>query len=139
MRVRISYCNVRFNPLIRNDLSHMGLMFFLISLFISKQGLFDAFFMENMSIYAGMLFFGMLFSPVEMILSIFMNLFSRHNEYQADQYAAETTEQPEAMISALKKLSAHNLSNLTPHPLYVFLNYSHPPVLKRIKTLRELD
>ena len=121
------------------SIGHMGLMFFLISLFISKQGLFDAFFMENMSIYAGMLFFGMLFSPVEMILSIFMNLFSRHNEYQADQYAAETTEQPEAMISALKKLSAHNLSNLTPHPLYVFLNYSHPPVLKRIKTLRELD
>jgi STE24 endopeptidase len=60
---------------------------------------------------------------------------SRRNETAADQFAAETTRDPGSMISALKKLSVHNLSNLTPHPFYVFLNYSHPPVLQRIRML----
>lgn len=115
---------------------HMGVVFYLLSLFLSHQGLFDAFYMEKMSIYAGLIFFGMLFSPVDMILSVFMQIFSRRNEYQADRFAAETTDRSDDMINALKKLSAHNLSNLTPHPLYVFLNYSHPPVLQRINALR---
>ena len=59
---------------------------------------------------------------------------SKH-EYQADRFAVDTTGHPAAMIAALKKLSVHNLSNLTPHAFYVFLNYSHPPVLDRIRTL----
>jgi len=92
--------------------------------------------MENMSIYTGFIFFGMLYSPVEMILSIFMQMFSRKNEYQADRFAADTVDNPESMVSALKKLSRDNLSNLTPHPMYVFLNYSHPPVLQRIRAIR---
>ncbi len=116
----------------------MGVMFFLLSIFISHEGLFEAFYMENISIYAGLIFFGMLYSPIELILSIFMQIFSRKNEYEADQYAAETTKDPNSMIDALKKLSVHNLSNLTPHPLYVFLNYSHPPVLERINAIRKL-
>jgi len=116
----------------------MGVMFFLLSIFISHEGLFKAFYMENISIYAGLIFFGMLYSPIELILSIFMQIFSRKNEYEADQYAAETTKDPNSMIDALKKLSVHNLSNLTPHPLYVFLNYSHPPVLERINEIRKL-
>ena len=115
---------------------HAGVMFYLLSIFISHKGLFDAFFMEQPSVYTGLIFFGMLFTPIEMILSIFMNIFSRKNEYQADRYAVETTGKSGDMIAALKKLSAHNLSNLTPHRLYVFLNYSHPPVLKRIEALR---
>ena len=114
---------------------HMGIMFYLLSIFLNHKGLFDAFYMQEMSIYAGLIFFGMLYSPVEMILSIFMQIFSRKNEYEADQFAAETTKDPQNMISALKKLSADNLSNLTPHPFYVFLNYSHPPVLQRIHAL----
>jgi STE24 endopeptidase len=68
-----------------------------------------------------------------------MQVFSRKNEYEADHYAAKTTNDSESMIAALKKLSVHNLSNLTPHPLYVFLNYSHPPVLQRIRALRALN
>ena len=120
---------------------HTGVMFYLLSIFLSHQGLFEAFYMENAAatpIYAGLIFFGMLFSPIEMILSVFMQIFSRKNEFEADRYAAETTGDPESMVSALKKLSAHNLSNLTPHPLYVFLNYSHPPVLERIRAIRVL-
>ena len=78
----------------------------------------------------------MLYSPIEMLLGIFMQIFSRKNEFEADRFATETIEEPEAMVRALKKLSEHNLSNLTPHPLNVFLNYSHPPVLERIRAIR---
>lgn len=118
-----------------------GTVFYLLSIFLSHQGLFEAFYLENAAatpIYAGLIFFVMLFSPISMILSVFMQIFSRKNEFEADRYAAETTGDPESMVSALKKLSAHNLSNLTPHPLYVFLNYSHPPVLERVRAIRAL-
>ena len=114
----------------------MGIIFYLLSIFLNHKGLFEAFYMREMSIYAGLIFFGMLYSPVEMILSVFMQIFSRKNEFEADQFAAETTKDAQSMIDALKKLSADNLSNLTPHPFYVFLNYSHPPVLQRINALK---
>jgi len=117
---------------------HMGIMFYLLSIFLTHQGLFDAFYMDHTSIYAGLIFFGMLYTPIEMILSIFLNIFSRKNEYEADRFAAETIEDPGSMVKALKNLSADNLSNLTPHPVYVFLNYSHPPVLQRIKAINEV-
>jgi len=117
---------------------HTGVVFYLLSIFVSHKPLFDAFYMDKMSIYAGLILFGMLYSPVELILAIFMHLFSRKNEYEADDYAAKTTQDPESMIQALKKLSVHNLSNLTPHPFYVFLNYSHPPVLARIQALQQM-
>ncbi len=115
---------------------HMGLVFFLLSLFLSQKGLFDAFYVSHMSVYAGLIFFSMLYTPVEIVLSIGMQIFSRKNEYEADRFAAETTGNADDMINALKKLSRDNLSNLTPHPFYVFLNYSHPPVLKRIQAIR---
>ncbi len=116
---------------------HTGVLFYLLSIFLNVEGLFDAFYMESMSVYAGLIFFGMLYAPIEMILSIFMQMSSRKHEFEADAFAAETTGKPEDMISTLKKLSKDNLSNLTPHPFYVFLNYSHPPVLQRIKAIRE--
>jgi STE24 endopeptidase len=115
---------------------HMGVMFLLLSIFISSKGLFNAFFMDHISIYAGLIFFGMLYTPIELVLSIFMQIFSRKNEFEADRFAAETIKEPENMINALKKLSRDNLSNLTPHRFYVFLNYSHPPVLQRINAIR---
>ena len=77
----------------------------------------------------------MLYSPIDFFMGMFLQHLSRKNEFEADAYAVETTENPGAMIDALKKLSVNNLSNLRPHPLYVFLNYSHPPVLKRIEAI----
>ncbi len=115
---------------------HTAVMFGLLSVFLQVPALFDAFFMEEMSVYAGLLFFGLLYSPVETILGIFMQVTSRKYEYEADEYAAKTISEPEEMVDVLKKLSKDNLSNLTPHPFYVFLNYSHPPVLKRIERIR---
>lgn len=113
-----------------------GIMFFLLSVFLNSQGLYDAFYMDQASIYAGLIFFGMLYAPIDMITSIFMQVLSRKYEFEADEFAS-TTYQKEPMIEALKKLSKDNLSNLTPHPFYVFLNYSHPPVLQRIKAIRD--
>jgi len=113
-----------------------GIMFALLSIFLQVPALFDAFFMDEMSVYAGLLFFGMLYSPVETILGIFMQMMSRRHEYEADHFAATTIQNPEEMANVLKKLSKDNLSNLTPHPFYVFLNYSHPPALKRIEAIR---
>jgi len=117
---------------------HTGIVFYLMSIFLSHRGLFDAFYMGNVSIYAGLIFFSMLYSPIEMVLSVVMNVFSRKNEFEADAFAAVTTGRSEPMINALKKLSVHNLSNLTPHRFNVFLNYSHPPVLQRIEALKKL-
>lgn len=118
---------------------HTGLVLFLFSWFLGRQGLFEAFHMENSSVYAGLLFFGMLYSPMEMLLSLGMNTLSRRNEFQADAFAVQTTHKPEAFIKALKKLTAHNLSNLRPHPLTVFLHHSHPPIMKRIEAIRSFQ
>lgn len=117
---------------------HTGIMFALLSVFLNVPALFEAFYMEEMSIYAGLLFFGMLYSPIETILGIAMQKLSRTHEYEADNYAATTIQDPEEMVNVLKKLSKDNLSNLTPHPFYVFLNYSHPPVLNRIAAIRNI-
>ncbi len=114
-----------------------GIMFYILSLFINNEHLFAAFQMKNISIYASLFFFAFLYSPLSMIISIGSKILSRKYEFEADAYAARTYKKPEAMISALKKLTVDNLSNLTPHPLKVFISYSHPPVLERIRTLQK--
>ena len=113
-----------------------GLMFYILSIFMNNVSLFEAFGMDHVSIYASLLFFGFLYAPIEMILSIFGNMLSRRHEYEADAWAVRTYHRPQSMIAALKKLSVDNLSNLTPHPLKVFLSYSHPPVLERIRAIQ---
>ncbi|WP_319764749.1 M48 family metallopeptidase [Maridesulfovibrio sp.] len=115
-----------------------GVVFLLMSFFLGNKELFDAFGMQNISVHAGLIFFALLYTPVSILLSIFSNIRSRKHEFEADAFAAETTGTPEALVNALKKLSVSNLSNLTPHPFYVWLEYSHPPVLQRIDALRNL-
>jgi STE24 endopeptidase len=115
---------------------HTGLLFFLLSLFLRNPGLYQAFYMKDEPIYAGLLFFGLLYTPIELILSIAMQMVSRKHEYEADRFAAETIDEPINLVNALKKLSTTNLSNLMPHPFYVFLNYSHPPLLQRIQAIK---
>jgi STE24 endopeptidase len=115
---------------------HTGALFFLMSRFIDDPMLFEAFGMERMSIHAGLLFFLLLLSPIELLVSVLRQIISRRHEFEADRFAADTTGRAETMIAALKRLSASNLDNLTPHPFYVFLYYSHPPMLRRIEALR---
>jgi len=113
-----------------------GCTFYLMSLFIGNTRLFEAFKMESISIYASLFFFGFIYSPVALVIGIIENSISRKHEYEADAYTVETCGSGEAMVSALKKLSVDNLSNLTPHPFKIFLEYSHPPVLERIAAIR---
>jgi len=113
-----------------------GALFFLLSIFLKSDRLFAAFGVHEPSVAFGFIFFGILFKPINKVLSVIMAVWSRKNEYEADAYAAGVTGEPESLITALKKLSADNLSNLTPHPFYVFLSYSHPPVIERIRALR---
>ena len=113
---------------------HTGIMLFLLSLFLKEPGLYRAFHTDQ-SVYAGLVFFSLLYTPVEMVLSVITNTISRANEHEADSFAAATIKEPLNLIESLKKLSANNLSNLTPHPFYVFVNYSHPPLLQRIRAL----
>jgi len=112
-----------------------GVVFYLMSVFMTSPGLFAAFGMDHVSNYAGLIFFVLLYTPVSLGLSIVANFVSRKHEFEADAFASQTTGKPGAMVSALKKLSATNLTNLTPHPLTVWLEYSHPPVLERVRTL----
>ena len=115
---------------------HMGVMFVLLSVFLSHVGMFQAFFVQQPSVYTGLVFFGMLYAPLDLVLSIGMQMVSRRHEYEADRFAVDTFEEPAALVQALKKLSVHNLANLTPHPLYVFLHYSHPPMLQRVRAIQ---
>lgn len=116
-----------------------GLLFGLMQVFIGSPDLFAAFGMERMSVYAGLVFFVILYTPVSLVLSVLSGLLSRRHERQADRFAARTTGMPGALARALKRLGADNLSNLTPHPLHVFLHYSHPPVLERVRRLEGME
>lgn len=116
---------------------NLGALFFLLSLFLNNRQLFDAFRMQELSVYGSLVFFMLLYTPVEFILSVFMQVLSRRHEYQADRYAVTTFSRGEALVEALRKLSRSNLSNLTPHPFHVFMTYSHPPVIARIGRIRE--
>ncbi len=115
-----------------------GMMFYILSFFISYPGLFEAFYLDHASVYAGLIFFGILWAPLDGILGLAMMAISRRYEHAADRFAVTTSQKGPAMVTALKKLSVNNLSNLQPHPFYVFLNYSHPPVLKRIQAIEGL-
>lgn len=112
-----------------------GLMLYLLSLLMDTPGLYEAFFVDTPSIYSGLVFFTLLYSPVTFFTGIITRVLSRRYEYQADRFAVDTTGDPRSMIDALKKLSVQNLTNLLPHRLYVVLNYSHPPVLDRIRVI----
>lgn len=116
-----------------------GMMFFILSFFINNKDLFAAFKMEHISIYASLVFFGFLYSPLTLGFSVMSNFFARKYEYEADSYAVLTYKKPDVFICALKRLTVENLSNLTPHPLKVVLDYSHPPVLARIRAIKKLS
>lgn len=111
-----------------------GIMLFILSRVIDSPVLAQALGIQQPSFHIGILVFGMLYSPLELLLGLAMNRLSRKNEFEADAFAKATSD-GNALMSALKKLSVDNLSTLTPHPLYVFFHYSHPTLLERLKAL----
>ncbi len=113
-----------------------GLMLWLLSLFVGSSVLSEALNVSQPSFHIGLIAFGILYTPISEITGLLMNYLSRVFEYQADNYA-KTTYRCQPLISALKKLSKNSLSNLTPHPAYVFMNYSHPTLLQRFQNLKK--
>ncbi|MEO9964305.1 MAG: M48 family metallopeptidase [Reichenbachiella sp.] len=114
-----------------------GFMLWLLSKFIGSSDISWAMGGNVTALHLNVFAFAILFSPISTILGIFMNMYSRKNEYEADAYAVKTFRK-EPLISALKKLTSDNLGNLTPHPWYEFMNYSHPSLLKRIQAMQRI-
>lgn len=112
----------------------MGLMLFLFSRMAYNGEVSWALGGQVSTLHLNLLAFGILYSPVSTILSILGNILSRKNEYEADAYAKETFD-GRPLITGLKKMSSDHLSNLTPHPAYVFVHYSHPPLKERVRAL----
>ena len=113
-----------------------GFSLFILSLFINSPLLSEALGVSMSSFHIGLIAFGILYSPISEVTGLFMNYMSRKFEYQADNYAKETFAS-KPLINSLKKLSKNSLSNLTPHPAYVFMHYSHPTLLERITNLEK--
>jgi len=111
-----------------------GLIFYILSLFIANPDLSIALGGNESTFELGIIAFGILFSPISTAIGLLINMVSRKNEYSADKFASQYG-QGNFLISALKKLSVNNLSNLTPHPAYVFAYYSHPTLYQRIKAI----
>ena len=112
----------------------VGIICYILQLCLNEPNLSIALGGLESSFHLSLIAFSFLFSPLSIIIGIGMNIFSRKNEYEADKYAKETYN-GESLKNALKKLSSDSLTNLYPHPLYVFVHYSHPPLLKRLEAL----
>lgn len=115
-----------------------GVMLFIFSRLIDSPALSQALGVEQPNFHIGLIAFGILYSPLSAIIGIGMHVFSRKNEYEADAFAAQNYD-GEPLASALKKLSVKNLSNLRPHPAYVFFHYSHPTLLQRLAALKKYE
>jgi len=111
-----------------------GFMFFIFGLFAGNDTLSQALGVEKASFHIALIAFGIIYSPISTLIGIFSNIQSRKAEYQADNYAKKYG-LANSLISSLKKLSSHNMSNLTPHPWVVFISYSHPTLYDRVKNL----
>lgn len=113
-----------------------GLTLYILSIFISNPLLSNAIGVETPSFHVGLIAFGLLYSPISELTGLVMNYISRVFEFQADNYA-KNTYKAEPLITSLKKLSKNSFSNLTPHKAYVFMHYSHPTLLNRVRNLRK--
>lgn len=116
-----------------------GLLFFLLGMALHAPALYDAFGIhvdgDSLPLHFGLVFFFVLYAPISQLLAIIRNAISRKHEYEADAYAAKVTGSPVPLATALRRLSADSLSNLTPHPLTVWLDHTHPPVTARLRAL----
>ncbi len=120
------------------SIASTGLMLYLLSLMVFNSEVSWAMGGEVSALHLNMQAFGILYTPISHLLSLFGNGLSRRNEYEADTYAV-TTYKRQPLIDGLKKLSGDQLSNLTPHPAYVFVHYSHPTLLQRVRAMELIN
>jgi STE24 endopeptidase len=111
-----------------------GLMLFLFSMVSASPALAAALRSKQASFHLGLVAFGILYTPLALLTGLMTNYISRKNEFAADRFAGENFK-PEVLANALKKLAVKSLSNMLPHPAYVFFHYSHPPLLQRLEKL----
>ncbi|MFN0125607.1 MAG: M48 family metallopeptidase [Verrucomicrobiales bacterium] len=116
----------------------LAVVFLVMGALLSHPGLHAAFGLDQPVLWLGFVFFMLLFEPVQTVIGVVTGLWSRRHEYEADAYAAQATGGPADMTAALKRLARDSLANLTPHPLTVFLHYSHPPMIERLQALRRI-
>jgi STE24 endopeptidase len=119
------------------SVAQMGVMFFLFGWLAGNPLMAEVLGAGQNNFHLSLITFSLLYSPVSLVTGLLMNIFSRKNEYEADAYARQTYN-AEPLISALKKLSVNHLSNLLPHPAYVFVYYSHPTLLQRMAHLQRV-
>ncbi|MGC8803595.1 MAG: M48 family metallopeptidase, partial [Bacteroidales bacterium] len=120
------------------SLLQMGLTLYILSLFINHPALTEALGVQAKAIHISLLVFGILYSPITLLTGLLGNIISRRHEYQADRFVGQFG-LSEHLVAALKKLSRNNLSNINPHPAYVFFHYSHPTLLQRIQALKNIQ
>jgi len=123
--------------LIGGTVLKIGFFLALFALLKDHQGLIQGAGFAEPSLHAGLTVFFLILTPVGLLLGAWHNTRARRYEFEADRYAARLTEAPQDLISALKRLAAHNMANLTPHPWHVALYASHPPLLKRLEALNQ--
>jgi len=111
-----------------------GIMLFLLSIVVNSPSFSQALGSQNRCFHLGLIVFGILYSPLSLVIGLLTNYISRKNEFAADRFVRENFK-PEILAEALKKLSVKNLSNMMPHPAYVFFHYSHPSLLQRLEKL----
>jgi STE24 endopeptidase len=116
-----------------------GILFYLLGFFLKNESLFRAFGVEQISVYGSLVFFSLLLTPLRRLLELWQLMLSRRHEFEADEYAARATGHAVDLQQSLRKLALENLSNLTPHPFFVFWNYSHPPLTARLHALERLE
>ena len=120
------------------SIAQTGVIFYLMSLFLEHAVFCQALGVDQAVFHVGLVAFALLYSPISLVTGLLMHMWSRHNEYQADAFAVQHHD-AESLINALKKLSVNHLSNLTPHPAYVFFHYSHPSLYQRIRAMRQSE
>jgi STE24 endopeptidase len=118
---------------------HTGVLLFLLSLVLGAPSLVAPFAIDEPSVHAGLVVFGILMMPVALPLSLALNARSRRHEYAADRFAADAVGTGRGLARGLRRLSADTLANLTPHPWYVALHHSHPPVVERVRVLEAMS
>ena len=120
------------------SLIHTGVLLFIFSLLIRQPIFYETFLVQRPSVHVGLVLFAVLLPPFELLAGMLINRWSRAHELEADRFAVETTGAGRELVNALKRLSADNLANISPHPLYVALNYSHPPLRERIRAIEAI-